>query len=123
MPRTKRRFSEEFKLQVVQEVLGGESQAAVARRHSISANSILEWMKSYRTGSLGGEGTGGPDAQKLLVQVRADEAHIAELQRLLGQKEEEIAFLKKTARLREQQNAGGASKKSGGNSPSGKGAR
>ena len=32
--------------------------------------------------------------QQLLVQARADEAHIAELQRLVGQKEEEITFLK-----------------------------
>jgi len=123
MPRSKRRFTEEFKLGVVQEVLAGESQARVARRHSVSANSILEWTKAYRAGSLGGEGTGGPDVQKLLLQARADEAHIAELQRIVGQKEEEIAFLKKTARLKEQQTAAAVSKQTGAGSRSGKGAR
>ncbi|MBI5058247.1 transposase [candidate division KSB1 bacterium] len=123
MPRTKRRFTEEFRLGVVQEVLAGESQAAVARRHSVSANSILEWTKAYRAGSLGGEGTGGPDVQRLLVQTRADEAHIAELQRIVGQKEDEITFLKRTARLKEQQTAAAALRKIGAGSRSGKGAR
>ena len=45
MSRRGRRFSDEFKLQVVQEVQAGESQAAVARRHSVSANTVLEWLK------------------------------------------------------------------------------
>jgi transposase-like protein len=114
MARRGQRFSDEFKLQVIQEVLAGESQAAVARRHSVSANTVLEWLKEYRTGSLGGEGTGGADVQKLLVQARADEAHIAELHRLLGQKEEEIAFLKKTARRKELQSAAAVLPKNGG---------
>jgi transposase len=114
MSRQRRTFSDEFKLEVVQEVQAGESQAAVARRHSVSANSLLEWLKAYRSGSLGGEGTGGADVQKLLVQARADEAHIAELHRLLGQKEEEIAFLKKTARRKELPNAAAGLPKSGG---------
>ena len=117
MSRRGRRFSEEFKLQVVQEVQAGESQAAVARRHSVSANTVLEWLKAYRSGSLGGEGTGA-DVQKLLVQTRADETHIAELHRLLGQKEEEIAFLKKTARRKELQNAAAVLPKNGGRSRS-----
>lgn len=118
MSRQKRRFSDEFKLEVVQQVMAGESQAAVARRHSVSANTILEWMKTYRTGRLGGEAPGDADVQKYLIQARADEAHIAELQRLVGQKEEEITFLKKTARLKEQQSAAAASPKSGGRSRS-----
>jgi transposase-like protein len=52
-----RRFSEEFKLQVVQEVLSGERQAVVARRHSVSVSSLSLWMKAYRTGRLGGGAT------------------------------------------------------------------
>ena len=118
MSRRGRRFSDEFKQQVVQEVQAGESQAAVARRHSVSANTVLEWVKAYRSGSLGGEGTGGADVQKFLIQARADEAHIAELHRLLGQKEEEIAFLKKTARRKESQSAAAVLPKSGGRSKS-----
>jgi transposase InsO family protein len=63
MPVQRRRFSEEFKLQVIQEVLTGASQASVARRHSVSANTILQWLKSYKTGRLGGEATGAASAE------------------------------------------------------------
>ena len=95
MPIQRRRFSEEFKLQVVQEVQSGESQASIARRHSVSANTILQWVKAYRTGRLGGKATGASTAE-----VRALEQQVADLQRLVGKKEEQIEFLKKTARLK-----------------------
>jgi transposase-like protein len=100
MSRPRRSFTDEFKVQVVREVLAGASQASVSRRHSVSANTILLWQKAYRSGRLGGEATGAvsPD-------VRALELQVAELQRLVGKKEEQIEFLKKTARLQERQNA------------------
>ena len=44
------RFSDELKRQAIQEVLSGESQARVARRHSVSVNSLSDWLKSYRAG-------------------------------------------------------------------------
>jgi transposase len=96
----RRRFSNEFKVQVVQEVLSGQSQASVARRHQVSANTLLQWQKAYQTGRLGGEATGAA-----VVDVRALEQQVADLQRLVGKKEEQIEFLKKTARLQEQRNA------------------
>jgi len=114
----RRRFSEEFKLQVVQEVLSGVSQASIARRHSVSANTILQWVKAYRSGHLGGEVTGAVPAE-----MRALEQQVAELQRLVGKKEEQIEFLKKTARLQEQRNAAKPLPKSGGLSPRKKDAR
>jgi hypothetical protein len=55
--------------------------------------------------------------------VRALEQQVADLQRLVGRKEEQIEFLKKTARLKEQQSAAAALRKNGDHSPSGKGAR
>ena len=100
MPIQRRRFSDEFKLQVVQEVLSGERQASIARRHSVSANTILQWLKAYKTGRLGGEATGAAP-----TDVRALEQQVADLQRLVGKKEEQIEFLKKTARLQDQRNA------------------
>jgi transposase len=108
MPAQRRRFSNEFKVQVVQEVLSGQSQASVARRHQVSANTLLQWQKAYRTGRLGGEATGGS-----VADVRALEQQVADLQRLVGKKEEQIEFLKKTARLQEQRNADTPLPKSG----------
>lgn len=83
----RRRFSEEFKLQVVQEVLAGASQASVARRHSVSANTILQWMKSYKTGRLGGEAIGA-----VSPEVRALQLQVAELQRLVGRRKSRSSF-------------------------------
>jgi transposase-like protein len=83
-----RRFSEEFKLQVVQEILSGERQAVVARRHSVSVNSLSLWMKAYRSGRLGGRATGGSEMARLLSENR-------QLKELLGKKELELEFLKK----------------------------
>ena len=58
MSRGNRVFSVEFKQAVVQEMLSGERQVKVARKHGLSVNTVGLWIKSYRTGSFGGEGTG-----------------------------------------------------------------
>lgn len=101
MSRLKRRFSAEFKFQVVQEVLSGTSQATVARRHSVSANTILQWLKAYRAGRLGGEATSGADVQQLLAENR-------QLKELLGQRDLENDFLKKAAAFAQQRKNGGS---------------
>jgi transposase-like protein len=88
MSRSKRVFSPEFKQAVVQEVLAGESQVKVARKHSLSVNTVGLWIKSYKTGSLGGEGTGGLQLTQLLAENR-------ELKQIIGHKELQIEFLKK----------------------------
>lgn len=88
MSRSRRVFSAEFKHAVVQEVLSGESQIKVARKHGLSVNTIGLWKKSYQTGSLGGEGTGDIQLTQLLAENR-------ELKQLLGHRELQIEFLKR----------------------------
>lgn len=100
MARPRRSFSPEFKLRVVQEVEQGESQAAVARKYDLSPHLIPLWRKALSTGRLGGEATGASSAEMQALQQQ-----VAELQRLVGKKEEQIEFLKKTSRFLEQQNA------------------
>ena len=100
MARQRRSFSPELKLRVVQEVEQGASQAAVARKYDLSAHLIPLWKKAFSTGRLGGEATGGSSAE-----IQALQQQVAELQRLVGKKEEQIEFLKKTSRFLEQQNA------------------
>ena len=108
MSRPRRSFSPEFKLRVVQEVEQGESQAAVARKYDLSPHLIPLWRlalersegKALSTGRLGGEATGASSAEMQALQQQ-----VAELQRLVGKKEEQIEFLKKTSRFLEQQNA------------------
>lgn len=77
MARQRRVFSPEFKLRLVQEVMSGQSQASVARRYELSPHLIPLWVKAYRTGRLGGEATGGPSVQELLLdqQIKAEIIH------------------------------------------------
>src|SRR5213083_714052 len=72
-----RTHSIEFKRQVVQEFLGGESPHALAKRHSISRNLIKIWVAKYEAGGL--------DSDTAAADVLADyETRIAALERLVG---------------------------------------
>jgi transposase len=72
-----RTHSIEFKRQVVQEYLGGESLHALAKRHGISRSLIKVWVAKYEAGGL--------DSDAAAADVLADyEARIAALERLVG---------------------------------------
>ena len=69
-----RTHSIEFKRQVVQEFLGGESPHALAKRHGVSRNLIKIWVAKYEAGGL--------DSDAAAADVLADyEARIAALER------------------------------------------
>jgi transposase len=83
----RRRFTKEFKLQVVREVLAGKSLAEAAREHQVLPASIVAWRKTveeYPESAFQGNGNS-----------YTAEAKIAELERMVGQQAMEIAFLKK----------------------------
>ena len=98
MPRQRRAFSPEFKLRVVQEVESGQSQAAVARRYELSPHLIPLWKKAFQTGRLGGEATGGPSVQELLLdqQVKAE---------IIQEQAQQIHLLKKALSISKSPNA------------------
>jgi transposase len=87
MPRRARRHSSQTKFKVVLELLKGHrSLAQIARSHRVHPNTVLNWKETllehgaaaFETSSSGSE----------------YERRIAELERLLGKKEIEIALLK-----------------------------
>ena len=82
-----RSYSIEFKRQVAQEFLGGESLNGLARRHDVSRNLIRVWIAKYEAGAFDDEF----QAADLLQQY---EAKIAALERLVGRQALEIEFLK-----------------------------
>ena len=102
MARQRRSFSPEFKLRVVQEVMSGQSQAAVARRYELSPHLIPLWKKAFQTGRLGGEATGGPSVQELLLdqQIKAEIIH---------EQAQEIHLLKKAVSALNQPSASSSS--------------
>ena len=84
--RKKRRFTNEFKREVVAQFLSGTSTAAqLCRKHQISSAVLYHWKKRYERGKLDNE----PTAEGALLE------RIAELERKLGQVILENDILKK----------------------------
>jgi transposase len=84
---THRRHSLEFKRQVVQEYLAGETLHGLAKRHDLARNLIRFWVERYEAGAF------DEDAQAADL-IPAYEARIAALERLVGQQALELEFLK-----------------------------
>ena len=84
--RNQRTFSQEFKRQVVEELLTGESRPAqLCRRHNISSSLLYHWKKQYGRGKFNNE----PTAEAALKD------RIEKLERLVGKLTLENEFLKK----------------------------
>jgi transposase len=84
--RNLRSFSLEFKRQVVEELLSGESrQAQLCRRHNISSSLLYHWKKQYSRGKFNNEPT----------EEAALKDRVEKLERLVGKLTLENEFLKK----------------------------
>jgi transposase len=87
--RPRRRYSTEFKLQVVQAYLdGGAAQREIARRYEISLNLIQIWLDKYRRGVL-------TEEEYLEEKTRDYETKIAALERKVGQLTMEVEALRR----------------------------
>ena len=82
-----RSHSTEFKRQVVQEYLGGETLHGLAKRHDLSRTLIRIWVQKYEAGSFD-EDAAAAD------MIEEYEARIAALERLVGKQALELEFLK-----------------------------
>jgi transposase-like protein len=77
----------EFKRQVVQAFLSGETYYGLSRRHSLCRNLIRTWVARFQAGELEEDGP-------LDGRANASEARIAALERLAGRQALEIEFLR-----------------------------
>jgi transposase len=82
-----RSHSIEFKRQVAQEFLAGETLHGLAKRHDLSRNLIRIWVERYQAGAFDEDAA----AADLVQQY---EARIAALERLVGKQALELEFLK-----------------------------
>jgi transposase len=82
---SRRRYTSEFKEQAVKRVLSGHAVAAVARELGVGDSLIHNWLARHRQQA----GAGAVPAEQA--------AEIARLKRLLAQRDEEVAILKKAA--------------------------
>jgi transposase len=84
---SRRRFTREFKVQVIREVEAGKALAQAAREHQLHPTLIRRWQKEhqqYAEQAFAGNG-----------HLYKAEARIAELERLIGQLTMENLLLKK----------------------------
>jgi transposase len=91
----RRKFSRDFKLQVVREVEAGKPQAQIAREHEISQQVISRWCRQhrrYKERAFSGNG-----------RAHTDEAKLATLERKVGQLTMENDLLKKLLQKLEQE--------------------
>jgi transposase len=82
-----RSHSIEFKRQVAQEFIAGETLYGLSKRHDISRQLIRVWVQRYEAGAL------DEDAQAADL-LQAYETKIAALERMVGRQALEIEFLK-----------------------------
>jgi transposase len=82
-----RSHSIEFKRQVAQEFLAGETLHGLAKRHDLSRNLVRLWVQKYEVGALDEDAA----AADMIQQY---EARIAALERLVGKQALELEFLK-----------------------------
>src|SRR4029450_7886839 len=82
-----RSHSVEFKRQVAQEFIAGETLHGLSKRHDISRQLIRVWVQKYEAGAL------DEDAQAADL-IHEYEAKIAALERMVGRQALEIEFLK-----------------------------
>lgn len=80
-------YSIDFKRQVAQEFIVGETLHGLAKRHDISRNLIRVWVAKFEAGAF-------DDDARAADLIQEHEAKIAALERLVGRQALEIEFLK-----------------------------
>ncbi|MEO1315140.1 MAG: transposase [Pseudomonadota bacterium] len=80
-----RSHSIEFKRQVAQEFLAGDTLHGLAKRHDISRNLIRVWVEKYEAGAF-------DDDARAADLIQEYEARIAALERLVGKQALELEF-------------------------------
>lgn len=84
---SRRKYSPEFKLQVVLEALSSDrADAEIARAYEVHPVTLSNWKKKLQEGGAKVFGAGN--------ELKEKEDKIAKLERMIGKKEVEIALLK-----------------------------
>ena len=80
-----RSHSIEFKRQVAQEYVAGETLHALAKRHDVSRNLIRIWVAKFEAGAFGDDAQAGDLIQEY-------EAKIGALERMVGARRSRSSF-------------------------------
>ena len=100
--RKRRRFSESFKRKKVQEIESGQTKISeICRVYQIRKQSVYKWLQKY--------GSMQQKKERLIIETESDtlkvielQKRVAELERIIGQKQIEIDFKDKMIDLAEE---------------------
>lgn len=99
-----KQYNNEFKDQIINEILEGQkSKAEICREYGLSSSTIWEWEQKYEKGTLYKTTSHLPETEALFKRI-------AELERKVGQQTLEIDFLKKAKRVSEELRRGASSR-------------
>lgn len=91
MSRQHRSHSLEFKRQVAQKCLAGETLHGLSKRHDISRQLVRVWIEKYEAGAF-------DDDAHAADLIQRYEARVAALEHLVGKQALELEFLKGAVR-------------------------
>ena len=119
--KARRIFSKEFKLDIVKQIESGKIRILdVSRNYDVNLTSVYNWVNQYSRNLKKGEA--------IVVQKESEELRnlelrkrIAELERIVGQKQMEVDFLNKVIELGSQEVKLDIKKKFGGKLSTGSG--
>jgi transposase len=100
--RKRRTFSEGFKKMKIREIEAGQTKIReICRQYNVSPTAVYQWIHKY--------GTNKGNKERLIIETMSDtlalkqlKERLAELERLLGQKQIEIEYYKKMIELAEE---------------------
>ncbi|WP_026961810.1 transposase [Alicyclobacillus herbarius] len=98
----RRKFTAEFKRQVVEQAIAAGNNSVVARKYDIRPNVVSKWVRQYKAGqALQGSHPKGnathvtqQEHAQLVAENRELDKQNAHLKQLLGEKDLEIAILR-----------------------------
>ncbi len=94
----RRRWTAYQKMAIVEETYkAGESVSTVARKYGISASQLFTWRRQMEAGSL--TAVGSEERVVPESELKAALERIRRLERLLGQKTEEVEVLKEAVKI------------------------
>jgi transposase len=101
LERRKRHFSENFKIQKVREIERKQTQVSeICKQYELSTTSVYRWMDKYGTGIK---------TERMIVETESDttqllalKKQVADLERIIGQKQVLLDFKDKMIELAEE---------------------
>ncbi|MCK8816293.1 transposase [Natroniella sulfidigena] len=88
-------YDNEFKMEVVLEVLKGNKPSDVAEKYGVSRNSIYAWKNQFLDGGLKNLGNKKQIESQKDVELQEKEQQIDEMKKIIGEQKVQLEILKK----------------------------